>query len=78
MYGGVGFVVGVNGSGMSATFTVKYNDPSGKTTERNIGYNCLTALPLHYVNSNSRPKRNNVTVQNVANIIPPLPALKDD
>ena len=65
-HGGSGFVTNVTGNGPSSIFTVKYNDPSGGTTESNIGYARLTILPVFIVsNTGSRqPKRSTTTIEN--------------
>lgn len=47
-HSGEGHVIDVVGSGMSAKFKVKYTKPLGGTTERDIGYDQLTVIPLFY------------------------------
>ncbi len=43
-YGGIGYVVATSGHGENCTFSVKYIESYGKTTEKNIPYSRLTDL----------------------------------
>lgn len=56
-HGGTGHVVGILNTGICATFTVKYDGPSGGRTETGIGYKRITPLPLYYRRHTSRPVR---------------------
>ena len=69
-HGGTGHVVGILNTGIRATFTVKYDGPSGGRTEPGIGYKRITPLPLYYRRNTSRP------VRTVAAPVPvPIPAI---
>ena len=60
---GSGFIINIIGYGPSDTFTVKYNEPLGGTTKRNIGYDRLTILLAFFAsNIRSRPKRKRVVL----------------
>ena len=56
-HGGTGHVIGMIDTGITSTFTVKYDKPSGGRTEKGIGYNRITPLPMYYTPIKSRPIR---------------------